>query len=740
MNETGFSPPMPLEWAWLLALGIPVAGGFLAWRSNRAASSPAMRSGLTGLRVLGLVGAGMLFLNPGLFEEPEKSEPRVWAVMLDRSGSMNTPDAGGRTRWEAGRDLTRSLVQEGGDRVRQVTFASGLIDDEAELPDRANGDGTAIVKSGTALFSGAAGLGSRLGGLVLVSDGRETQAVPELELISRAQADGVPIHVVPLGTNWGSKDLRLRAARRLVTTFPDKPVVFRVIVTADGLGRIRPRVRVTDAGGREYASREVALEPGEPTPVTIEVPKLSDGTYRLSVEPWQGEDVTTNNADEVRVQVIEGRTRVFLAEGEPYWDSKFLAQLFRAQDFMKIRAVYRLNEERYFMVDSEGSEPAQTDADVFPATAEALAEIDVVVLGKGMEGFLTREHIAALKRFVRDQGGALLLSRGRPSTSTMEGFEALEPVEWGGKLDGEFRFQPETEGSGAGLFGQMLPAADDPVWIGLPPLKDADRIARLKPFTQVLAYGTQPAGQREERVPMLVARRYGRGVVAMVNADGLWKWDFFPKARELGNMYEEFWTQWLQWAASYAEFLPGQDLSLRLSETSVPVGRPVRATIGWRGGGAEPAPLVEWHRGGEVAGSASASKTVTSSDEDGGQWTAMIQPKEPGSYRLRVVDTAQPGKLGPEAMLRIEAPPTENEILDADPGFLRRLAEATGGRIWKPEQREELAELLKTDDTVQSIGAPQPVWHPLWPQAWVLCGITGLLGSEWWLRRRGGLQ
>ena len=74
------------------------------------------------------------------------------------------------------------------------------------------------------------------------------------------------------------------------------------------------------------------------------------------------------------------------------------------------------------------------------------------------------------------------------------------------------------------------------------------------------------------KFPALLVRRYGQGVTGLVNGDGLWKWDFFPEARELGNCYEDFWTQLIQWMASYSEFLPGQDFSLRLPASRGEVG------------------------------------------------------------------------------------------------------------------------------------------------------------------------
>ena len=234
---------------------------------------------------------------------------------------------------------------------------------------------------------------------------------------------------------------------------------------------------------------------------------------------------------------------------------------------------------------------------------------------------------------------------------------------------------------------------------------------------------------------MLVARHFGSGVVVTMNADGLWRWDFDPQARKLGNMYEEFWTQLLQWTASYAEFLPGQELSLRLSETSVKQGRAVRGLIGWRGGNAVPMPKLKLFEGQVEIATITASEGET--DAEGRRsWTALVQPERAGTFRVQAFNDDKPG---PEAVLHVQAPPTEQESLAADPEFLRRLATDTNGAIWKPEQVDELAQSLFAQAPPPVHEAGRAEWQPAWPRGWVLGALIGLMGVEWWARRRRGL-
>ncbi len=729
-----FSSPIPDPWPWVVMVTLPLFGMYLAWRANAPLQIQA-RGWLTAMRGAAFAGLAFLLLNPGHWKQPEREEDKLHAVLLDRSASMSVRDAGEDTCWMRGRAVAQTLVTKGGDHAKAFAFAADLEGDALDAKLTPDGGATAVVHSGVGLFTGASGLGRKLASITIISDGRQTREDAASELVLRAQAAGIPVNVVPLGTGWGGKDLILHVTRRLVMALPGRPVSVGATLENRALGLIKPRVQLVNAAGKMIAERDVELDSGMKKTVTMEVPKLAGGEYRLVVPQQSGEDIVRNNEDRLRVQELTGRTRVFIAEGAPYWVSKFLAQLLREQGFMDVRAVYRLNSERYFRVDAGGSEPVTSEEVAFPEKPEELAKFDLIVLGKGVEGFLTDVRIAALKNWVSDSGGALLMARGKSYTGKMPLMEGLEPVEWGNVLDGDFRFEPGSAGEAAGLFGQALPEANDPLWRQLPPLRDIAAITRLKPFTQVLAMGVKTTQLRDERVPLLAARHFGRGVVVAMNADGLWKWDFDPQARKLGSMYEEFWTQLLQWTASFAEFLPGQELSLRLSETTVKQGRSTRATIGWRGGDEAPKPRVKVFRENDLIADITASEGETDSEGRRG-WTALVQPAEPGTYRVQAFNGDKPG---PETMLQVPALPTEKESLAADPEFLQKLATETGGLVWKPEDAGALAASLFEAPPSAAKTQAQAEWIPLWPRGWVLSLLVGVLGVEWWTRRRRGL-
>ncbi|GAA5481087.1 hypothetical protein Hsar01_00293 [Haloferula sargassicola] len=720
---------------------VVAAVAWLSWRGS-ASLRGSLRGLLTGLRTTAALGVSLLLLNPGEWVRPKSSQESPWLVMLDRSASMAQP-LGSATRRDSAVEIAGAIAESlpDGTPVRYVGFDSAPgepLDSPADLPP-ADGQGSDLIGSLERLTSEAAAGGIRHAGVIVLSDGRQTAEVRDsaLEALSlRLRSRATPLFAVAVGAGDTLRDLVLRAPRPTITVFTGQTVKIPFELELSGLEPRRATVVLADEQGNELAQTAIDLTAGEPVFGHFEVAAPEAGArWSLRTEVMPGEVRHGNNRAAVNIRLLHSRTRVFLAEGAPYWDSKFLAQLLRQQSHMEVHSVHRLSENRYFRIDSGENDAAETDTAIFPDTLDELSAYDLVIFGKNVDAFLTPTRLDALRAYVRDRGGAVLFARGKPTTSAMPVLEALEPVTWAAGSIDEFHFHPSEDGRASGLFGEVLPPPEASVWSQLPPLKDARTVSFVKPFTRILAEGAEGAAF-SGKTPALLVRRYGQGVCGLVNGDGLWKWDFYPEARELGNMYEDFWTQLIQWMASYSEFLPGQDFSLRLPASAGAIDQPVTATLSYRGGGTPPPPGV----------------TITAPDgrtrrlqpgavpDPGGHptWRASFTPDAPGAWNLRVEDSREDAPPTPELTFRVPSPREENDDLSPDPAFLGRLADGTGGRLLEAGQVAGfLDDFLKpTPPTSRSQGA---VWESSWAAWPVALLLALLLAAEWYLRRRQGL-
>jgi len=737
------NPPLPLTVLLPLLAVVLAVCVWLSWRGSAGLTKRA-RVWLLGLRTAALLALALLLLNPGRWVRPVETRPRPWLVLVDTSASM-AQKSGDSTRAEIAAATIKKLraAAERADLPLRVhpfaaSLESALPDDSA--PPAPNGTASRILPAATQALEEASAAGETPAGLFLLSDGRTTEPPAEGAVESfalRARAGLTPVFALAPGAGETAADLVLTTGRQALTVFTGQPAKLPWLLESRGLGAVRQDVILTDDSGKEIARQPAELAADGAARGVFDFPAPASGRWHLSTAVQPGESRPVNNKTTVHVRVLTARTRVFLAEGAPYWDSKFLAQLLRQQNHMEVHSVHRLSDERYFRIDSGDTEPSGTSEALFPETAAEMARYDLIVFGKNADSFLTPARMEGLRSFVRDHGGAVLFARGRATTADLPGLEPLEPVTWAAGMSGEFRFVPSGDGEAAGLFGQSLPPPDAPQWKSLPVLQDGRRIASIKPFTRVLAEGAPEAGGAAGKFPALLVRRYGQGVAGLVNADGLWKWDFYPEARELGNMYEEFWTQLLQWMASYSEFLPGQDFSLRIPSLRAASGSAVPVSIAWRGALPAPEPRLVL-----TLPDGSTRELIPAPAPDAAgrpAWRTSFMPDRPGEWKMKIADPRPNAPAAPEVTCTVPAPPAEADDLSADPDALAALAKAAGGELLTAGDLDAFTRTrMETPPPVtRETGA---VWQPLWQAAWYALAVTALLAAEWAMRRRLGLS
>ena len=737
------NPPFPLPVLVPLAALVVAIAAAGAWRGS-AGLPVARRLLLAGLRLFAVVAALVLLFNPGKWIRPVETKSRPWVLLKDVSSSMAQVLPDGRARADLAGDLAGSAsvrADKAGIPLRVRSFAETLRSGDS---NKAEGSGSNILSAVSQVLQDAGSTGESLSGIIVVSDGRQTRNFSQTELDAlalRARGNQVPVHTVAIGADSPSPDLELIQPRASLTAIAGQPLRVPFALKSTGLSPLRPTVALRDESGAVVASLALDVPSGQTVPGSFSV-KAPAASCQWTMETGtvEGETRPANNKSALNVRVLQSRTRVFLVEGAPYWDSKFLAQLLRQQPYMEVRSIHRLSDERYFRIDSGSSDNRDEAAATFPDSLEELARYDLIVFGKNVDPFLSDKRLELLRAYVRDHGGALLFSRGKPTTGGMAALEPLEPVVWAAASASDFRFTPNRDGEAAGLFGQALPSPDASIWKSLPPLKDGRQITMVKPFTRVLADGLPEmgaaAGAVSGKFPALLVRRYGQGVTGLVNGDGLWKWDFFPEARELGNCYEDFWTQLIQWMASYSEFLPGQDFSLRLPSSKGEDGATFAAAVSYRGSVPVPQPVLVVS---SPDGISNEIRPAAVPDPSGRPlWRASFTPDKAGWWKLRIKDPRDGSPETPEALFHVPPPPLESDDLSPDPGFLTALGDATGGQAMLPEDFTKWLDsgFVKEAPVSRESGA---VWQASWHSAFAALAISALFGSEWFLRRRQGL-
>ena len=726
-------PVIPLPVLIPLALIVLMLAGWLCAAACKSLA-PWLRASCVLLALLSTSAGLVLLLNPGRVEQRPSPHAPLWLVGLDVSASMAVPvsdSAEAEPRCSVAARMIERLAAAGEGEVRWLALDESFrpVSSPHELMNiPATGKGSAIMASLAAGIETIRRSGRTVAGAVLVTDGRDTRSHALQQLVAAAGAAACPVHPLLLGGTWLNPDLIVRAAHPFVQAYPGVETTLSVRIRNVRMETRQVPVELVDSAGVVLQQKVIELSSGDEQVVDFRQ-VLRDGEYVLRVAPQPGEHRQDNNRALVTVREVSSRIRVFLAEGAPFWDSKFLAQYLREQSIFDVRSVHRLSDNRYYHINSGDEDAAPSETPDIPTTAAALRRYDIVVLGKGMEHLLDQSAVTALSSWVKEQGGILVLARGRCLAGRMEGLEELEPFIWQEEpspVTG--KMLPAPAGVEAGLFGRLLPGADDEIWSQLPELEDVLAVKDLRDRTRVLA-----TADDQSRTPILAVMSCGLGAVACVNGEGLWKWDFYPEARVQGNMYREFWRRFLPWVQTFAEFNPGFDLSLHAGRSTVKEGEGFHCLLGWRGLGRPESVEVQIInlKDGQVVAEQEAVPVAASGLP---RWECGFAPVAPGEYLLRAI---APGTPSPECRLSVQPLPTEDDDLNAHPELVSMIAEQTGGRVLSSLLTAE--ELKDVFAMPPDVSATEDVYCPLWAEWWVLTFMVACLGLLWFIRRRKGL-
>jgi hypothetical protein len=760
MIETDPQIPLSLWWAMVIA-------GSLAWLLYALGGSGGLgwlrRSWILTLMLVGIAAPLAMLLNPIWVQPvlPPDGRPLI-TVLVDATQSMQVDDCGeGRSRWDAANEIAQQVktaTDEGfelqlmrfDDVVR--TLASASTGDQLAPPRGGNTNLSAALRQtlATERPQGHA--------VVLVSDGAHNagQSLAVTAAADQAGSLDVPIYTTTLGGNVGATNVAVSVRNPQLMTFPDRQQSVHVRIAQTGFTGRQVMVELSQRDQR-IAAKRVRLSGDGLTETDFILRPDDAGLYRyvVSVSPIDGEATTADNRASFQLQVIDEPISVLLLEGKPYWDSKFLAQNLAADPSISLTSLIRVREDRYMrrtdpaqMSQKNSTEP-RGEADDVPgstgwevvnleqsdwSSAERLKQYRVVVLGRWTESFLDDESISRLRYWISHEGGALVCSRGAPTSpsdsNVQQKLATLLPVRWSDQT--EFRARGKLTGFGSST--SLVPSAEtvgDPL-VRLPSLALGQRPKLGVGLPQVLVQSATDASG--ESVPLVSHQPYGSGQTVVVEGAGMWRWAFLPPQQARSqSVYAQLWQGLMQWLISQQELLPGQDLALRSDRLVYVTGDSVGASVlaADPNRGTVPDCLLK-------SDSESLPKRIqaTRAADQSGVFRIRMGNLPPGHYTA-TLEGLDSGKPGASTEFDVRDPWFERLEVDARPGLMRQIAERSGGRVLTMANvgsvADDFAEHLK-------ISRPERTRRTaLWDRPWVLLATLGAWVTCWVTRRKSGL-
>ncbi len=600
-------------------------------------------------------------------------------------------------------------------------------------------------------------------GLVLLTDGRQNAPGDASGMVDRLAARGLPVYPVLIGSTTPPRDAAIASVKAPESVFKGDVASVEATLKLDGYeGR---EVVVTLERPHASPMRQTLTASAASTRpvVTFRVPMDEVGTVPLTMAlaPMEGDVLADNDKRTVSIQVADDKAKVLLVDNEARWEFRYVRNALTRDPRVTVEAVVFQQP-----ATPQGSGPEFTYKTELPARPEAgslqpdpLGSFDAIVVGDVDPGNISPDVWGRLETYVAERGGTLVISPGPRFWPGIQGQNetvrkllpvlnpVLAPVDPKSanpahpSLPPGVALTPTRAATSDANAWPMLQLAAEPeqsrrLWAGLPWLPWA-LTGKSKPGATVLATA------RDESASVIAAQPYGLGKVLWVGTDGTWRWRY-----RVGDAYHHrFWGQVIRWASAgkltagnaFVRFGP---LRSRIAEGEA-AHIQTRISEGVPGVNRELLIAARVFKAGNPESEAVAVVPLRAVPGQPRTFDGAAPSLPLGTYvvRLDVPQLGdalhlQEGGRTPEAALEVVARDTSERVeLAAARDPLDRLAAATGGRVLRDDEADELSTLLRAR-TKQTMRTEET---PLWDSPWALAVFIGILTVEWVMRKRVGL-
>jgi hypothetical protein len=578
---------------------------------------------------------------------------------------------------------------------------------------------------------------------ILITDGGQNAGRDPRELAPSLA--GTRLHIVPIGNTKMQRDVILHHTHAPKAVLQNDQVVLDTIVTAYDCEKERLQIELLD--NNTVVDRQMINVTTEVFDSRVQLrwkaAQLGKHTLSFRVIPVSEERTEENNAAKADVHVMEDKIRVLIADNFPRWETRYLINLFKRDDRIAF-------EQMLFEPQPMTGYGFRTD---FPKTLEEWSKYRIVILGDVLPTQLTPDRQRALKEYVTEGGGNLIIVAGKdamPEAYVSQPLGALLPVEAGQRAlpDNPFYLHLTDEGSMT-LATQIAdnPGLSEKLWREMSerlPVYAMSEFSKPKPTTHSLIWaslnksGFNPS---DSNTRSFLAWQYvGAGRVVYIAAPVTYQLRY----RQGDTFHYRFWGQLLRWAVARDLAEGSQTVRLSTDKSRYEHGESVQVSVRLR----------------QLDGRAVSGAAIQVSALNEGKVVQEIPVREdanrPGSYygqleqlpvgpnKLQVSGDAIKNLLAAEKYRR----PVELTV-NIDPSgvlelrhplcnlpLLREIADASGGMIVPPTGLKAALSQLNLDPEVLENVTKKPLWNR-WDLFWIfiLC-----LSLEWAGRKYLGLS
>ena len=527
--------------------------------------------------------------------------------------------------------------------------------------------------------------------VVLSSDGINNRGQNPTTVAERL---GIPVYTVALGDTTPRRDAALRNIRHNRIAYLGNSFPVEITIGVHRLKGRTARLTIADGRGKNVAQHQVAYDDDDfSSTMTFSIPAEAKGLqkYVVSLSLVEGEVEPTNNVQTLYVDVIDGRRKVVIVGNAPHPDLAALKQAVESNP----------NYEAEVMLADNGKLKVENDVSLAilhnlpSATHQIPKELEnlpqVFVIGCQTD----------LPRFNALHTGLEIVSKVKKSSEVTAVYN---------DRFSHFNFDV-TDGEAI----EQLPPLDAPFGEG-------------KASVSLQSLLTARLGSIDTRQPLVAAMAQGRQHKVFVWGEGLWKWRL---ADYLNNSSHEHFDRLVSQIVNFTAVTDQRERFIVETERHYSDNDNIVVGAQLYNDAYEPfnTPDATFSlMGDSVKGDFNFSR-------DGDGYSLALGRLPEGLYRYTAKTQYNGETLTTEGSFAVEALHLEQANLTADHALLRSISAITGGKMYYPDQLDELRDELTS---LKPVIYTHTRFSELLNLPWVLILIVLLLGAEWVLRKYHG--
>lgn len=537
-----------------------------------------------------------------------------------------------------------------------------------------------------------------IGAVIIAGDGIFNRGRNPLYMSSAAFT---PIYTIALGDTIPQRDLLINRLRHNRITYLNNVFPVEITVEARQASGQQSRVRVIHEENTVFERNLTFTSDNHFETLTAELEATETGIkrYRVEIDPIEDEITLANNQQEFFIEVIDSRQKILILANSPHPDVGALNMALQDNENYEVD-VSLINEfegqlEEYNLIiwHQVPSSPQQAQSLLSRASRENMAQLFIVG---------SQSNIAALNR---QQTGIQINQRAAGFNDSRADINETFNL---------FQVTPDIRN----LLNQ------------LPPLRTPFASFNLSPGSQVFAF--QRIGTVSTEYPLIAFTESGERKTGMILGEGIWRWRLGNFAREGNhNAFNDLVSRIVQ----YLSVVEDRSFFRLSTRNFLYENQPVvfEAEL--------------YNRSYELVNEPEVNLTII--NEDGVEFdyifgrttnaytlNAGVFPVGEYQYRAEVIlgqDTYNAEGFFTVSPLNIEGINTV-----ANHQLLFQLADNSGGKMFYPDQIEELASEIRNRDDIRPVLYSQAEYEDLINLRWIFFLLLALLTVEWFIRKYAG--